>query len=111
MPVAAAYGSLPFVEQIEFFRRKLNLPTDGWTDVRLHEHDWAFVVAGANRDAIVSDFRAAVEKAIAGGSTLEDFRKDFDRIVATHGWDYNGGRNWRSRVIYDTNLATSSRQA
>lgn len=107
MPVAAAYGSLPFVEQIEFFRRKLNLPTDGWTDVRLHEHDWAFVVAGANRDAIVSDFRAAVEKAIAGGSTLEDFRKDFDSIVARHGWDYNGGRNWRSRVIYDTNLATS----
>lgn len=65
------------------------------------------MVAGANRDAIVADFRAAVEKAIAGGSTLEDFRKDFDRIVATHGWDYNGGRNWRSRVIYGTNLATS----
>ena len=60
-----------------------------------------------SRDAIVADFRAAVEKAIAGGSTLEDFRKDFDSIVARHGWDYNGGRNWRSRVIYDTNLATS----
>lgn len=103
----AAYGSLPFAEQAEFFRRKLNLPTDGWTDIYTREHDWAFVVAGANRDAIVADFRAAVEKAIAGGSTLEDFRKDFDRIVATHGWDYNGGRNWRSRVIYDTNLSTS----
>jgi hypothetical protein len=103
----AAYGSLPFAEQAEFFRRKLNLPTDGWTDIYTREHDWAFVVAGANRDAIVSDFRAAVEKAIGGGSTLEDFRRDFDRIVATHGWDYNGGRNWRSRVIYDTNLSTS----
>ncbi len=103
----AAYGSLPFAEQAEFFRRKLNLPTDGWTDIYTREHDWAFVVAGANRDAIVADFRAAVEKAIAGGSTLEDFRRDFDRIVATHGWDYNGGRNWRSRVIYDTNLSTS----
>ena len=103
----AAYGSLPFAEQAEFFRRKLNLPSDGWTDVYTREHDWAFVVAGANRDAIVADFRTAVEKAIAGGSTLEDFRRDFDRIVATHGWDYNGGRNWRSRVIYDTNLATS----
>ncbi|MDF1486710.1 PBECR2 nuclease fold domain-containing protein [Ramlibacter sp. H39-3-26] len=103
----AAYGSLPFAEQAEFFRRKLNLPTDGWTDIYTSEHDWAFVVAGANRDAIVADFRAAVEKAIAGQSTLEDFRKDFDRIVAQHGWDYNGGRNWRSRVIYDTNLATS----
>lgn len=103
----AAYGSLPFAEQAEFFRRKLNLPTDGWTDIYTREHDFAFVVAGANRDAIVADFRAAVEKAIGGESTLEDFRKDFDRIVAQHGWDYNGGRNWRSRVIYDTNLATS----
>lgn len=103
----AAYGSLPFAEQAAFFGRKLNLPTDGWTDIYTREHDWAFVVAGANRDAIVSDFRSAVQKAIDGGSTLEDFRKDFDSIVAKHGWDYNGGRNWRSRVIYDTNLSTS----
>ena len=103
----AVYGSLPFREQAEFFRRKLNLPTDAWTDVYTQEHDWAFMVAGANLDAIVADFRAAVDKAITGGSTLEDFRKDFDAIVAKHGWDYNGGRNWRSRVIYETNLATS----
>lgn len=103
----AAYGSLPFKEQNAFFQRKLNLPTTSWTDIYTQEHDYAFVVAGANRDAIVSDFRAAVEKAIVDGTTLEDFRKDFDRIVAKHGWDYNGGRNWRSKVIYDTNLATS----
>ena len=102
-----AYGSLPFAEQNAFFRRKLNLPTQSWTDLYTAEHDWAFVVAGANRDAIVGDFRAAVEKAIEGGGTLEDFRKDFDRIVARHGWDYHGGRNWRSKVIYETNLATS----
>ena len=105
--MADAYGSLPFREQIEYFRRKVNLPTAGWTDVYTQEHDYAFVVAGANRDAIVADFRAAVEKAIADGRTLEDFRKDFDRIVAKNGWDYKGGRNWRSKVIYDTNLATS----
>ena len=103
----AAYGSLAFAEQEAFFRRKLNLPTTGWTDIYTSQHDYAFVVAGANRDAIVSDFRQAVQKAIDGGSTLEDFRKDFDRIVATHGWDYNGGRNWRSKVIYETNLSTS----
>lgn len=103
----AAYGSLPFAEQIAFFRRKLNLPTEGWTDIYKAEHDWAFVVAGANRDAIVADFRAAVERAIADGATLAEFRKDFDAIVAKHGWDYNGGRDWRSRVIYETNLNTS----
>ena len=103
----AAYGSLPFAEQIAFFRRKLNLPTQSWADISKHEHDWAFVVAGANRDAIVADFRAAVEKAIADGTTLQEFRRDFDAIVAKYGWDYNGSRNWRSRVIYDTNLTTS----
>lgn len=103
----AAYGSLPFREQIEFFRRKINLPTTGWTDVYTHQHDWAFVVAGANRDAIVTDFRAAVERAIVDGISLDKFRQEFDSIVARHGWDYNGGRDWRSRVIYETNLATS----
>lgn len=103
----ASYGSLPFGEQIAFFKRKLNLSTTGWTDVYTQEHDWAFVVAGANRDDLVTDFRTAVEKAIGEGATLEDFRKDFDRIVAKYGWDYNGGRNWRSRVIYDTNLRSS----
>ena len=102
-----AYGSLPFGEMVRFFLRKLNLPTEHWTDIYTREHDWAFVVAGANRDALVADFRAAVDKAIAEGGTLEDFRRDFDRIVATHGWDYNGGRDWRSRVIYETNLNTA----
>lgn len=99
--------SLPFREQAEFFRRKLNLPTNAWTDVYEREHDFAFVVAGANRDDLVQDFRQAVEKAIADGATLEAFRKDFDRIVAKHGWSYNGGRNWRSRVIYETNMRSS----
>ena len=105
--MAITAESLSFTEQEAFFRRKLNLPTQGWTDIYTQEHDWAFVVAGANRDDLVADFRTAVQKAIDGGSTLEDFRKDFDRIVAKHGWDYNGGRNWRSRVIYETNLRSS----
>lgn len=104
---SANYRSLPFQEQIDFFRRKLNVPTEAWTDIYGKEHDWAFMVAGANRDALVSDFREAVEKAIADGATLEDFRKDFDNIVARHGWDYNGGREWRSRTIYETNLFSS----
>lgn len=99
--------SLPFREQSEFFRRKLNMPTDGWVDIYAREHDYAFMVAGANRDDLVEDFRQAVQKVIDEGGTLADFRKDFDRIVQTHGWDYNGGRNWRSRIIYETNLRSS----
>ena len=104
---SAAFGALPFKEQIAFFERKYNQNTQGWTDVYAAEHEWAFTVAGANSLAIVEDFRKAVDKAIRDGTTLEEFRKDFDHIVAKHGWAHNGGRDWRSKVIYDTNLATS----
>lgn len=102
-----AYGSLPFKEQIEFFRRKINIPTNSYADIYNNEHDYAFVVAGANRNALLNDFRAAIDKAISQGTTLEEFRKDFSEIVEKHGWSYNGSFNWRSRVIYETNLNSS----
>ena len=105
MPVK--YGSLPFDAQIAFFRKKLALPTRGWTDIWQDNHDHAFVVAGATKMALVEDMQAAVQKAIEQGTTLAEFRKDFDKIVAKHGWAYNGERGWRTRVIYETNLRTS----
>lgn len=98
---------VPFDEQINFFKHKVNLPTDNYLDLEGAEHDYAFVVAGANRNDILINFRAAIDKAITDGTTLDAFRKDFDDIVAKSGWDYNGGRSWRSRIIYDTNLYSS----
>jgi hypothetical protein len=101
------YGGLSFREQVAFFRDKVNVPTAAWTDVWQGMHARAFVVAGALREDLLTDLRGAVDQAIAEGTTLAAFRRDFDRIVATHGWSYRGGRGWRSRVIYDTNLRTS----
>ena len=98
---------LPFREQVEFFRGKLSLPTESWTDIWETEHDKAFVVAGAAKDDLVADLRAAVDEAIGEGTTLETFRTRFDATVSKHGWSYKGGRDWRTRVIYDTNLRTS----
>lgn len=105
--MAVSHGSLPFKEQIDYFRGKTNLPSRAWTDAYAAEHDWAFVVAGATKRDLLSDMRGAVEKAITTGRTLEQFRTDFDRIVAQHGWEYNGGRAWRSRTIFETNLRQS----
>ena len=104
---SAEHTQLPFNEQIAFFRRKLSLPTQSWTDIWQSQHDVAFVVAGAARDDLVSDLRGAVDQAIAEGTTLATFRGDFDAIVAKHGWSYKGGRSWRTEVIYGTNLRTS----
>ena len=104
---SVAYGSLPFEEQIAFFRAKRGMLTESWLDVFGAEHDVGFMVAGANRDALLADLRDAIDEAIADGATLAEFRKNFDAIVAKHGWAYQGGRNWRSRVIYETNLRQS----
>lgn len=93
-----------FEEQVRYFEKKLNLPTNSYLDVLGEEHDYFFMVAGANRNEVLLAFREAVDEAITNGETLEGFRKRFDQIVAKTGWDYNGGRNWRSRIIYDTNV-------
>ena len=110
-PPALQAEVVPFatnpVEAIRFLRNKINVPTATWTDLWEAEHSVGFAVAGATSEAIVKDFHDAINKAIANGTTLEEFRKDFDRIVEEYGWDYNGGRNWRSRVIFDTNVSTS----
>lgn len=105
--MAVEYGSLPFQEQIDYLRKKVSIPTRAWTDVYGAEHDHAFMVAGAARDDLLTDLRAAVDKAISQGTTLQEFRKDFDQVVAKTGWAYNGGRNWRTHIIYDTNLRQS----
>ncbi|NPA72684.1 MAG: hypothetical protein GXO35_07630 [Gammaproteobacteria bacterium] len=97
------YGSIIFKQKIDFVKNKLALPTETYADIWQVQHAKAFVVAGAIQDEILADFQSAVLKAVEGGSTLEDFRKDFDATVKKHGWSYNGGRNWRSRIIYETN--------
>ena len=105
--MAASHGSLPFQQQIEYFRGKVDLPTRAWTDAYAAEHDYAFVVAGAAKRDLLTDLRGAVEKSIANGITLEQFRKDFDQVVSKHGWQYQGERGWRTNVIWETNLRQS----
>lgn len=97
----------PFAEQAEYFRKKLNLPTQAYDDITGAAHDHAFVVAGAMQADLLADLRAAVDKAIIEGKGLSAFRKDFKGIVEKSGWQHTGSANWRSRVIYTTNLRTS----
>ncbi len=101
---------LPFQEAIDYFAQKANVTTKRWTDVWQEAHTRSFMVAGAATQALVGDFRDTIRKAIETGTTLEEFRKDFDGIVEKRGWkNWTGsesaaGRAWRTRIIYETNL-------
>jgi len=101
---AVQVGDLPFDEAIDFFKEKIDIPTKHWYDLQREQHDLAFVIAGATQADLLNDIHNALSKALESGSTLNDFRKNFDQIVGTYGWSYKGGRNWRTRVIFETNM-------
>ena len=103
----ANYGNLPFTKAIEYFRQKVNLPTERWTDIERGMHSRAFVAAGAQKSDLLIDLRASVDKAISQGTTLQTFRNEFDETVKKHGWNYKGSFGWRSKVIYETNLSVA----
>ncbi|WP_337840504.1 phage minor head protein [Rheinheimera sp.] len=100
----AQYGGLSFKEAIAFFRAKLNVPSERWTDIWKEQHNVAFMVAGATKTELLADLRQAVDAAIAQGKSLNWFKSEFKNIVKKNGWDHTGDAAWRARVIYDTNM-------
>ncbi|GIX31380.1 MAG: hypothetical protein KatS3mg124_1852 [Porticoccaceae bacterium] len=121
-PELVAVFRKPFAEQVAFFRGKLGtlVPTAKWDDLWKSQHDRAFMVAGAAKADLLADLAAAVDKAIHDGETIQQFRARFHEIIQRHGWagftgddrttptDKGGkGLAWRTRIIYQTNLATS----
>lgn len=106
----ARRGSQYFQEAINYFRDKVNVKGEAWDSLWQGQHATAFTVAGAMKDDLLCDLRQAVDKAISQGVSLADFRKQFKTIVAKNGWvDFTGsdtkaGINWRTKVIYDTNV-------
>lgn len=101
-----AYGSLKFEEAIASLKKKVNLGTDKWYEVYAEAHAKAFMVAGAKGE-ILESFRVAVEKAVADGMTIQAFKKEFKRIAEETGWGFTGTADWRSRIIFDTNVRQS----
>lgn len=103
----------PFQEQIDYLLQKLRVPTERWDDIQRSAHDRAFMVAGAAKADLLQDLHDAVVQRATDGKGLQAFRKDFKAIVAKHGWtgwtgeDSKEGVAWRTKVIYQTNMAQS----
>ncbi len=111
---AQAFGfGTPFQAKIDFLRQKLRLPTERWDDIKGRANDHAFIVAGAAKADLLSDLQKTMVDRATDGAGLQAFRKDFKAIVAKHGWTgWTGegtkeGEAWRTRIIYQTNMATS----
>lgn len=107
MPPGIKPQARPFEEAARFFREKVNLPTEKYTDLMGGMHSRAFVIAGGMKSEFLSDMHGSILSALKEGRTIADFRKDFDGIVKKHGWSYKGNRGWRTATIFNTNIRTA----
>lgn len=107
-------------EAVDYFKKKINIPTKRWNSLKGAMHTRAFTVAGAMRADILLDFRNAVDRAIEKGDSLQDFRDNFYKIAskwraADPSFDAKMEKPkygaWRSKVIYQTNMLTAAAAA
>ena len=98
----------PFPAQIDYLRRKTELPTARWDDLLRDGHDRAFTVAGMASADMLADVHRSVTAAVARGATIDEWQAEFEHVAAS--WIGEGSdaqRAWRARVILDTNVRTS----
>lgn len=123
MPEASlsfAFG-LPPAAALAYFRRKGYAITWDYRDLEEKSHAIAMTVAKALRVDLLQDIRSAVDRAIADGQTLEEFRRGLEPTLKAKGWwgrqvvvDSQGGARvaqlgspWRLATIYRTNLQSA----
>ena len=90
---------LPFNEAIDFFRQKVNVPTERWTDMMNEAHSHGFAVAGATNEAMLSDFREAVDKAIRDVYKRQRQWRIFGRGYHAAVWRAHRGRDAERAVV------------
>ncbi len=107
------------VEAVDHSRSKGHHVAFDWRDTDAEQHLRSFTVAKAMREDILRDIRGAVDRAIAEGTTLAQFRDELEPLLRSKGWwgrqsmldPVTGetrivqlGSSRRLRIIFDTNL-------
>lgn len=96
-----------FAQAIDYLKGKLPEATLKWDDLAGPVHGKVFAIAGATNTDLVADIQKSLVDALKNGTTITQFRKDFDAAVQKHGWTYRGKRGWRTSVIFNTNMRSS----
>lgn len=107
---------------LEFFRGKGYATSFAWQDVWQYAHDEAFTVAKMLNVDLLRDVRMAVDKALAEGQTLAQFKEGLQPRLEEAGWwgrkemadpetgevsTVQLGSPRRLRTIFETNMQTS----
>jgi hypothetical protein len=99
---------LPFEKAIKWFKQRISLPSSAWDEIINESVDFGFAIAGVTEAELLNDFYQSILKALEDGTTLQQFQKDFDSIVAKRGWKDGGNFSaWRRELIFSQNLRSA----
>ena len=104
MPKRPEYLNQPFQEAIDYFKDKVPFPTQRGQKVPEGFHDHAFTVTGLTKGSLLEDTKWLIERAMEDGQGLDDFTRQFNRLIGRKGWQ-PGDR--RIQTIFDTNIRRS----
>ena len=101
-------------EAVEYFRQKGFRFTWRWWEMWQEDHHRAFTVAKVMRMDLLEDIREAVDRAIASGMPLSEFKRQLEPILRRKGWWgrlydperkqwYWAGTPWRLKTIFRVN--------
>jgi len=103
---------------IAHFREKGYAVSWHWTDVWQEQHAQSFTVARVLKMDLLQDIRGAVDRALAEGKTVKQFRAELEPLLKRKGWwgkkfvagpdgqveKIYEGTPWRLETIFHTNL-------
>ncbi len=100
---SSANFDLPPEDALKYFRKKGLKSTFNWFDMLNEQHDHAFTVAKMMDIDLLDTVRQELNKAIAQGSTLKDFKRTLIPTLQKKGW-------WGKQDIIDpaTGLVTKA---
>lgn len=103
-PKPADALSVAFAEALGYFQAKDIITPDAWVKLEDTAKARALSVAGVTKLDVIKSAWAALERAIAKGTTLDDFKAEIGPLLARHWSGTPEALNWRLELVFRNNL-------
>lgn len=99
------FSDFRFEDAIKYFGEKLPITSKEFYKLKEEYKNKAFTVANYSNVKLIEEFHKVLLKAIKEGKTMQEFRTEMNEFLEVKG--YKGLTNYRSDVIFRTNIQTA----